>query len=108
MGAETTVNLAFILSVISCVGVIYNIVHTSRKDNRNDTNSQMEEKLNIERNFVKINVKLDDFCETTKTILKNQDKSNDEIKELSQQIVKSNERIENLFERVKRLEDQNK
>lgn len=111
MGADTTISIAFILSLISCLGVIVSMVSTFKKDN----DARTKEKLDIEKNFVKINVKLDNFCDTIRTVLKNQEKSNDELNELSQQIVKSNERIETLFhyhddhdERLKKLEDKTK
>lgn len=101
MGTDTTISIAFILSMVSCVGVIVSMVSTFKKADEARTN----EKLDIEKNFVKINVKLDAFCEQTKTILHNQEKANDELKKLSDKLIQDDERIETLFDYCKRLEE---
>ncbi len=107
MTSDATISIALIFSIISTIGVVVTIASTLKKDHQSEINKQ----LDIERNFVKINLKLDTFCDETKEILKNQEKSNDEIKGISQQIVKQSERIETLFhyhsdheERIKCLE----
>ena len=95
-------NAFFILSIISCLGVVVSIVSTLKKDSEARTN----EKLDIEKNFVKINVKLDSFCDQIKTMLHNQEKANDEIKKLSNKLIQDDERIETLFNYYRQLEKQ--
>ena len=87
--------------MVSCVGVIVSMVSTFKKADEARTN----EKLDIEKNFVKINVKLDSFCEQTKTILHNQEKANDEIKKLSDKLIHDDERIEALLNYHRKLEE---
>lgn len=108
ISADTSINFSLILSIISCIGVIVAIAQAFKKD----SDAKTSEKLDIEKNFVKINVKLDNFCEQTKQILKNQEKSSDELRSLSEEIVKNDERIQTLFkhyedheERIKKLEE---
>lgn len=102
MRTDTTISIAFILSIISCLGVVVSIVSTLKKDSEARTN----EKLDIEKNFVKINVKLDSFCDQIKTMLHNQEKANDEIKKLSDKLIQDDERIETLFNYYRQFEKQ--
>jgi hypothetical protein len=111
MSPDTTISVSLILSVISCVGVIVAIISTFKKDNESRTN----EKLDIEKNFVKVNVKLDNFCDSINALVKQNEKATDEIRYIRDHLVRNEENIEMLFryhddheERIKRLEDKNK
>lgn len=112
MNLDTTVSISLLLSLVSCAGVIYTILTTARKNQKgerkeedSERNKEFEEKLNIEKNFVKINLKLDAFCEDVREILKNQEKSNDELRRVSDQLIKENAMIEDHERRIKALEE---
>jgi hypothetical protein len=101
MNADTQISLSLIFSVLASLGVIVAIVQAFKKDN----DTRTKEKLDIEKNFVKINLKLDTFCDDVKEILKNQEKSNDELRQLSERAIKDHERIEDHERRLTKLEE---
>lgn len=92
---ETTVSIALIFSVIAAIGTISTIVSTIKRDREAETNKQVE----IEKNFVKINVKLDDMLETIRKISKNADENAERIKEMNGVLIQCSERIQTLFKR---------
>lgn len=108
MYSDITISLSLVFSIIAAIGVIVNIVSNVKKNHETEEQKQ----LDIEKNFVKINMKLDSFCEQTREILKNQEKANDEIKSFSEKLIKEHERVETLFKykedhelRIKKLEE---
>lgn len=104
MNLDTTVSISLLLSLVSCAGVIFTIITTARKNNDSSSDKKLEEKLNIEKNFVKINLKLDSFCDDVREILKNQEKSNDELRRVSDELIKDSSMIEDHERRIKALE----
>lgn len=108
MALDTTVNLSLIFSIVSMMGVLVNIFGTYKHDNEAETKKQMD----IEKNFVKINVKLDEFCSNMNDLMRKSEKNMDVVNDISKEIIKQNERIETLFhyhdnheERLKELEE---
>lgn len=106
---DTTVSIALIVSLIAIVSQISTMVANHRKQ----SGEKEREKIDIEKNFLKTNVKLDTFGQSLNTMLRNQEKSADNLQSLSEQIIKCNERVETLFryhknheERIKKLEDE--
>lgn len=68
--------------------------------------------MDIEKNFVKINVKLDDFCDTTKKMMAESNEKTEQLKKVSEQLIIVTERVNTLFKykddheaRIKGLED---
>lgn len=60
---------------------------------------------------MKINVKLDDFCDTSKQLLAENNKKTDELKAVSEKLIQVTEKVNQLFrykddheERIKKLE----
>lgn len=90
------ISLALILSILAAAGTITNIVSTVKKDRKEEE----QKHLDIEKNFVKINVKLDQFCDTTKDMLKSQEKASDRATEMTKQMIQSSEQIKQLFNTV--------
>ena len=93
MSPETTVSVSFILALLSAVGVIFTIIMGFKKDHRDEENKRIE----IAEQFAKINVKLDQFCNTMNDMARKSEKSMDEVKGINISITKCNERIETLF-----------
>lgn len=111
MSPETTVSLSFILALLSAAGVVFTIIINLKKDRREDEDRRIE----IAEQFAKINVKLDQFCNTMNELARKSEKSMDEVKSVNVSLAKCNERIETLFNyhadhenRIKRLEDESK
>lgn len=95
MTPETTVSIALIFSVIAAIGTISTIVSTIKRDREAETNKQIE----IEKNFVKINVKLDDMLENMRKISKSAEDNAERIKEMNGVLIQCTERIQTLFKR---------
>ena len=69
--------------------------------------------MDIEKNFVKINVKLDDFCDTTKKMMAENSEKTEQLKKVSEQMVLVTERVNTLYkykddheQRIKELENE--
>ena len=95
MTPETTVSIALIFSVIAAIGTISTIVSTIKRDREAETNKQIE----IEKNFVKIKVKLDDMLENMRKISKSAEDNAERIKEMNGVLIQCTERIQTLFKR---------
>lgn len=68
--------------------------------------------MDIEKNFVKINVKLDDFCDTTRKMMAENGEKTEQLKKVSEQLILVTERVNTLYKykddheaRIKGLED---
>lgn len=93
MGADATISLSLIFSIISMMGVLANIIVSLRRE----TESNKQKEVQIEKHFAKIDVKLDEFINRMTEIARNSDRTTEKIDAISQEITKSNERIGTLF-----------
>ncbi len=100
MNSDVTISLSLLFSIVSVVGVIVAIV-TSLKKNQEEEATKY---LDIEKHFVKIDMKLDNFMDSTRQILKNQEKANDQIQELSEKLIAHDKELENHNQRLRKLE----
>lgn len=100
MTSDVTVSLSLLFSIVSVVGVIVAII-TSLKKNQEEEASKY---LDIEKHFVKIDMKLDNFMDSTNRILKNQEKATDQIQELSEKLIAHEKELENHDQRLNKLE----
>lgn len=101
MTPETTINIALIFAIVSAVGTIVGIISTIRRQNENENKKALE----IEKNFVKVNYKLDEFCDTSRSLMRNIEKADETLKEVSEELVRHSERIETLFRKSKDHEE---
>lgn len=93
LNENITISIALIFSIISMIGVAVNIANTVKRNT--EINTQKE--LSIEKNFAKLEVKLDEFGRLISDISKRSEKNADRIDYISQEITKQNERISTLF-----------
>lgn len=97
MTPDTTISVALLISIVSIVCTMINTFSGTKKwaeeQNARDNSRQVE----IEKNFVKINVKLDDFCDTTKRLLADGNEKAEQLKKLSEQSILASEQIRTLF-----------
>lgn len=100
MTSDVTISLSLLFSIVSVVGVIVAII-TSLKKNQEEEASKY---LDIEKHFVKIDMKLDNFMDSTNRILKNQEKATDQIQELSEKLIAHEKELENHDQRLNKLE----
>lgn len=104
MTTNDTISIALLLSIGSFVIAVINVVLSAKKQTKqseveklNALNIENQRQLDIEKNFVKINTKLDDFVDTTKEMMRDNERKTDDLRRLSEIMVKANERIETLF-----------
>ena len=112
MTPETSVSIALLISVLSIVCTLINTFAGGKKRQQEQIEAEKNRQLEIEKNFVKINVKLDEFCETLRSLMAENVKKTEELKEISERLVAVSEQVKTLFssrdnheKRIKTLED---
>lgn len=112
MNPETSVSIALLISLTSLACTLINTFAGGKKRQEEQAEREKNRQMEIEKNFVKINVKLDDFCDTTKKMMIENGEKAEQLKNVSEQIVLVKERLNTLFkykddheERIKGLED---
>jgi hypothetical protein len=112
MTTETSVSIALLISLASLACTLINTFAGGKKRQEEQAEREKNRQMDIEKNFVKINVKLDDFCDTTKKMMIENGEKTEQLKNVSEQIVLITERVKTLFkykddheERIKGLED---
>lgn len=115
MNPETSVSIALLISLTSLACTLINTFAGGKKRQEEQAEREKNRQMDIEKNFVKINIKLDDFCDTTKKMMAENGEKAEQLKKASEQIVLITERISTLFkykddheERIKGLEDKGK
>lgn len=96
MQLDTTVSLSLIFSFISMVGVVVTIIGTFRSHRDNSEKKEID----IEKNFVKVNLKLDEFCRQISALTRTTEKSTDIINEIKNELARHEEQVENIEEKV--------
>lgn len=91
------VSIALIISFVSLACVIISTLGGSRQRHKDALEAEKKRDVEIEKQFVKVNLKLDNFCDTTREMVKHNEKMTDETQELMKQLVLCSERIETLF-----------
>ena len=112
MGIDATISVTLLISLISLGCSVFNTFSGGKKDLKAQEEKESARQLDIEKNFVKINVKLDDFCETSKQLMRENAKETDELKAVSERLVQVTEKVNTLFKyeedhetRIKCLEE---
>lgn len=112
MTTETSVSIALLISLASLACTLINTFAGGKKRQEEQAEREKNRQMDIEKNFVKINVKLDDFCDTTKKMMAENGEKTEQLKNVSEQIVLITERVKTLYkykddheERIKGLED---
>ena len=109
---QETISVAVLISIISLICTLINTFSGGKKTIREQDEKENNKQLEIEKNFVKINVKLDNFCETSNKLLAENAQKTDELRVVSEKLVTVNEKVSTLFkykdehdERLKELEE---
>ena len=90
---NTSISVALIFSVIAAAGTLYSI-WTGHKKNQEEAERKA---IESEKNFLRLDVKMDNVLGQTNSILEKQEKQAIRIEQLSGEIIKSNEKINTLF-----------
>lgn len=112
MNPETSVSIALLISLTSLACTLINTFAGGKKRQEEQAEREKNRQMDIEKNFVKINVKLDEFYDTSKKIMAENGEKTEQLKKVSEQLVLVTERIKTLFKynddhevRIKELED---
>ena len=111
MTPETSVSIALLISLTSLACTLINTFAGGKKRQEEQAEREKNRQMDIEKNFVKINVKLDDFCDTTKKIMAENSEKTEQLKNVSEQLILVTERVNTLYKyhddhekRIKELE----
>lgn len=112
MTPEASVSIALLISLTSLACTLINTFAGGKKRQEEQADREKNRQLDVEKNFVKINVKLDDFCDTTKKMMADNGEKTEQLKKVSEQLILVTERVNTLFkykdnheQRIKGLED---
>lgn len=112
MNTDTSISIALLISLTSLACTLINTFAGGKKRQEEQAEREKNRQMEIEKNFVKINMKLDDFCDTTKKLMAENGEKAEKLKNVSEQIVLVKERVNTLFKykddheaRIKELED---
>ena len=112
MTQEASVSIALLISLTSLACTLINTFAGGKKRQEEQAEREKNRQMDIEKNFVKINIKLDDFCDTTKKMMAENSEKTEQLKKVSEQIVIVTERVNTLFKykddheaRIKELEN---
>lgn len=112
MNTDTSISIALLISLTSLACTLINTFAGGKKRQEEQAERDKNRQMEIEKNFVKINMKLDDFCDTTKKLMAENGEKAEQLKNVSEQIVLVKERVNTLFKykddhevRIKELED---
>lgn len=113
MTQEASVSIALLISLTSLACTLINTFAGGKKRQEEQAEREKNRQLDVEKNFVKINVKLDDFCDTTKKMMAENGEKTEQLKKVSEQLVLVSERVKTLFKynddhekRIKDLENE--
>lgn len=113
MNPETSVSIALLISLTSLACTLINTFAGGKKRREEQAEREKNRQMDIEKNFVKINVKLDDFCDTSKKMMAENSEKTEQLKKVSEQLVIVTERVKTLFRynddheaRIKELENE--
>ena len=91
MRLDATVSLSLLFSIISAVGVIVTIYGVFER--RHDKSSERD--IETTKNFVKVNMKLDESCRNLSDIAKSMDKTSDILNSVQRHIIEVDNKLEN-------------
>ena len=111
MTPETSVSIALLISLTSVACTLINTFAGGKKRQEEQAEREKNRQMDIEKNFVKINVKLDEFYNTSKKMMAENSEKTEQLKKVSEQLIIITERVNTLFkysddheERIKQLE----
>ena len=112
MTSETSVSIALLISLTSLACTLINTFAGGKKRKEEQAEREKNRQMDIEKNFVKINVKLDEFYDTSKKMMAENSEKTEQLKKVSEQLVLVTERVNTLYKykddhelRIKELEN---
>lgn len=113
MTPEASVSIALLISLASLACTLINTFVGGKKRQEEQAEREKNRQMDIEKNFVKINVKLDEFYDTSKKMMADNGEKTEQLKKVSEQLILVTERVNMLFkykddheQRIKKLENE--
>lgn len=110
--ADSTISLALIFLILTGLGNLVSIwatVHNQNvnlvKEQNTDIEKEHQKELSNEKNFLKINMKLEEFGRCLREIEKSSDKTSEVLNEIQTHIVKLDGKVDNHEDRISQLEE---
>ena len=91
MRLDATVSLSLLFSIISATGVIVTIYGVFERQHHKSSERDIE----TTKNFVKVNMKLDESCRNLSDIVKTMDKTSDILNSVQRHLIDVDNRLEN-------------
>ena len=94
---DTSISVSLIFSVVSMIGVIVSMYATfhSRKDKKDEKN------IDIQKQFLTLNLKLDEFGRNLVTLTRTTEKNTDIINEIRNELVRHEEQFDDMDNTIK-------
>lgn len=100
MNADASISLALIFSIVSVLGVVSSMYNNYRKNRQSEERKEIE----IEKNFVTLNLKIDALAKTITEMNDAAKEQRAEMKRVNESVAHIEEQIKTLFTRVENLE----
>lgn len=86
MTANDTVSIALMVTLINLACTLWNTYGGAKKRTKEDIEAEIERRANIQKEFVKVNFKLDEFCRRLDDMLKQYNKIEAKLDEFEQRL----------------------
>lgn len=113
MTPEASVSIALLISLTSLACTLINTFAGGKKRQEEQAEREKNRQMDIEKNFVKINVKIDEFYDMSKKMMAENGEKTEQLKNVSEQLILVTERVKTLFKyednheaRIKELENE--
>lgn len=93
---SATISFAVICAVVALASQIYGIVNNHKKN----VEEQKREKIDLEKNLLKLDMKLDSLTGSMNALVKNDDNKTAELKSINESIVKFNEQMKAAWKKI--------
>ena len=117
-----SVSVAVLVSVVSLIIAAAGLYLSARKQKKEDTaerekaekeraarrqkeqESENQRELKLQENFLKVNMKLDTFCETMQQMVVKSDKNSEELRKIREQLIEDRGTLKDHEKRIASLE----
>jgi DNA repair exonuclease SbcCD ATPase subunit len=86
MTANDTVSIALVITLINLACTLWNTYGGAKKRTKEDIEAEIERRANLQKEFVKVNFKLDEFCRKIDDLIKQNEKIEDRLNKHEQRL----------------------
>lgn len=97
MGTDVTISVTLLISLISLACSVYGTFASGKRDMNEQNERDGKRQIEIEKHFAIINVKLDEFREQSSQMMQDNAKMGEQLKEVSERLIRVSEQINTLY-----------